>query len=203
MNVCHWHGGKSQKGAANHRFTHGKYSRFLPTRMIENYERSLRDPDLLSLKNDIAVVDARLAELLAMLDRGESGTHWRNLRAAMKKLTEVQTFEEKREALENLARMIDQGGEVFQVWEEIFSAQDHRRRLAHTERRRLVDMQATITAEHAISLVHSVVAIIRKRVTDRAVLMALSEDIAALLHKSDEPAKLPNREVVDVVPISS
>jgi hypothetical protein len=202
MNVCHWHGGKSQVGAGAHSFKHGRYSRYLPTRMIEQYEKSLRDPDLLSLKNDIAVVDARLAELVAMLDRGESGTHWRQLRAAMKRLNEVKTFEEKREALENLGHMIAQGGEVFKVWEDIFTAQDHRRRLAMTERRRLADMQASVTAEQAIALVHSVVALIRKHVTDRAILSALSEDVAALLHKQEPAAQLPGKEVVDVVAIS-
>lgn len=202
MNVCHWHGGKSPVGIGSHTFKHGKYSRYLPTRLIETYERSLRDPDMLSLKNDIAVVDSRLAELTAMLDRGESGAHWRKLRAAMKRLHEVQTFEEKRDAYEALAKIIEQGGEVFQVWEDIFTAQDHRRRLAMAERKRLVDMQASVTAEQAIALVHSVVALIRKHVTDRAILSALSADVAALLRRDEPAAQLPGKEVVDVVAIS-
>src|SRR5918992_3542816 len=74
--VCSMHGGKSLVGPAVNTYRSGRHSRYLPVRMAAKYQEAEHDPELLSLRDQIALVDARLADLLARVDTGESGSLW-------------------------------------------------------------------------------------------------------------------------------
>lgn len=67
-NVCLAHGGKTPRGAASPHFKTGRHSRSLPGRLLATYEVALRDPRLLSLRDDIALIDTMLMETLSQLD---------------------------------------------------------------------------------------------------------------------------------------
>ncbi len=66
--VCLAHGGKTPRGAASPHFKTGRYSRSLPGHLVAAYKRARHDPQLLSLREEIALTDAMIAELLAQLD---------------------------------------------------------------------------------------------------------------------------------------
>jgi hypothetical protein len=74
--VCRFHGGKVPRGPALPQFRHGRYSRFLPSRLAATYQTAAKDPELLSLRRELALVDARLDDLLQRVDTGESGALW-------------------------------------------------------------------------------------------------------------------------------
>src|SRR4051794_17890811 len=61
---CRAHGGASLRGAASATFKTGRRGRFLPRRLRERYEQALDDPTMLELRDEIALVDARLSDLL-------------------------------------------------------------------------------------------------------------------------------------------
>ena len=62
---CNLHGGKTPIGAALPQFKTGRYSKYLPARLAERYHEAERDPELLSLRSELALVQARLAELIS------------------------------------------------------------------------------------------------------------------------------------------
>jgi hypothetical protein len=64
MRVCTVHGGLTPRGAASVHFKTGRYSRYLPARLLDKYEDAGTDPRLLELREDIALLDARIAQLL-------------------------------------------------------------------------------------------------------------------------------------------
>lgn len=73
---CYWHGG-SQRSTAGvqlppHQLT-SRWANEIPARMLDKYTLAADDPDILSLHADLALVDARLAEVLKRVDAGESG----------------------------------------------------------------------------------------------------------------------------------
>lgn len=70
--LCYHHGGMSLVGPANPAYRDGRYSRYMPKRLLEQYERAAGDGDLLVMRDDVAIVDTRLAELLSKLDSGET-----------------------------------------------------------------------------------------------------------------------------------
>ena len=74
--VCYQHGGATPRGMALPQTKTGRYSRDLPTRLAARYQESLSDPDLLALREEIALIDARLGDLLKRVDSGESGVLW-------------------------------------------------------------------------------------------------------------------------------
>jgi hypothetical protein len=67
LNVCSMHGGKSLRGVDSPRFKTGRHSKYLPDRLAERYEEALNDAELTRLNDEIAVVDARLQDLLDRL----------------------------------------------------------------------------------------------------------------------------------------
>ncbi len=71
-NVCLVHGGKTPRGAASPHFKTGRYSRSLPGHLLATYEDARRDPRLLSLRDELALTDAMLAETLSQLDDDSS-----------------------------------------------------------------------------------------------------------------------------------
>src|SRR5512137_3225662 len=74
--VCHWHGGRSPRGLAHPSTRTGRFSKDLPTRMLANYQAALADPEMLALSEELAVVTAREADLIARVDTGEAGAVW-------------------------------------------------------------------------------------------------------------------------------
>jgi hypothetical protein len=71
--VCRFHGGKVPRGPALPQFRHGRYSRFLPSRLAATYQTAAKDPELLSLRHEFALVDARSTIYFSVLIRGKAG----------------------------------------------------------------------------------------------------------------------------------
>src|SRR5262245_50957479 len=90
--VCYHHGGRSPQGIALPQTKSGRYSKHLPSRLLATYEEAKRDPEILALRDEVALIDARLAELLKRIDTGESGASWKQLQ---------ENFRELRVALKN------------------------------------------------------------------------------------------------------
>lgn len=178
------HGGKTPHGIASPHFKHGKYSKYMPARLLEQYGQSQTDSELLAAREDIALVDARIADVLGRVDTGESGHLWREVRSAYKILVQAmrsQDTEAMSMALRELDQLINRGNTDYAAWNEVLRLLDQRRRLVESERKRLVDMQQMITAERAMTLVALVVEAIRKNVTDRQTLAAIERDLGTII----------------------
>lgn len=60
------HGGKTPRGMESPNFKTGRYSKDAPARLNARYLAGLEDPELTSLRDEIAMVDARTSDLLKM-----------------------------------------------------------------------------------------------------------------------------------------
>jgi hypothetical protein len=190
---CRFHGGASPKGIASPNFKTGRHSRYLPAKLLSRYKEALSDPDLLELRSEIALVDARIKHLLDSVEAGESGALWRKASKAYEELQEAQAKRDPAAAAaayKALGDVIRQGVGEWATWDEVGKQIDRRRQLVESERRRLEAMQQMITAERAMILLSAVTDIIRKNVTDKDTLRSISDDIRALL---DRGTGQPNR----------
>src|SRR5687768_8325822 len=79
---CKFHGGASLVGIASPTFKTGRYSKHLPTRLAARYAEALNDPQLLELRDEIALVGTRQSELLSHLDSGLALQRWKDAQAA-------------------------------------------------------------------------------------------------------------------------
>lgn len=66
--VCRSHGGATPRGIASTNFRHGRWSKDLPAQLASRYEEARHDPELLSLRDEIALVDAQISTVLSGAD---------------------------------------------------------------------------------------------------------------------------------------
>ncbi len=178
-------------GPASPAWRTGRYSKHLPGRLAETYQQALSDSELLVLRDDIALLDSRIVELLKRVDTGGSEQGWSAARAACESLAAgvaAQDMSAVEEAAQRLDQITQAGLDDGAIWHEIGLTLDRRERLVRSERRRLIELQQMITAEQATALMAAVVAIVREHVTDRDALRAISESMAQLANRPGDLA---------------
>jgi len=197
LGVCNIHGGKSLSGIASPALKTGRYSKHLPVRLMEKYDAARQDGNLLALRDDLALLDARMEDMLGRVDTGESGELWASLVASLaecqkcrlkldsarrsgdaKKQTEAESS--LTDALDAMQLLAQGGLSDYAAWSEIKSLLEQRRKISETEQKRLVAMQQMITASEALLLQAALLDIIKRNVTDRDILSIISRDIDAL-----------------------
>lgn len=181
---CRMHGGTSPTGIGSPRFRTGRYSKEMPARLAARYGEALADSKLLELRDEIALVQSRQAELLTHLDVNLALRHWQNARIAYGEVMAAsarQDAEALQAALAVLGRALDAGSNDYAVWNEILETSEHRRRLVESEHKRLVAMQQMISTEQAMVLLARVVDTVRRHVADRDTLAAISADFRTIL----------------------
>lgn len=186
---CRMHGGKSPGGIASPALKHGRYSQYLPERLMDRYQKALNDKDMLNLRHEVALVDTRIADLLEQVERGDLGARWLELQEHFTDLTiatQKQDLGAGRAAFEQIGTLIHSGANDYLTWTQISAMLEQRRKLVDTERRMLVDMQQMITSEQAMTLVAALTDIVRKRVSDRDTLAAIQSDLVRLLNRQPD-----------------
>ena len=187
---CRMHGGMTPSGPASPQYRTGRYSKVLPARLAGRYEEALANPDLLALRDDIAVIDARLAEMLGDLDASGGAATWEALAEEMNAFEAALKTSDTRgmtRGLTAMRRLVGQGAAEGEKWEQIALWMERKRKLSETERRLLVDMQQVITAEKAMVLMAALVDIVRRHVDDRSILAAIVLDVDRLLAAGGAP----------------
>jgi len=185
---CRLHGGLTPVGPACKHYRVGRYSQYVPERLRERYEQAEDDAELLSLKSEIALTDARLIDLLSRVDTGESGQRWGRLTKAYEefKLHRLARDVPKMNVtLAKIERDIEQATDDRAAWAEIGELIEQRRRLSESEAKRVVALQQMITAEQAMGMIHRLIDIMTRHVPDRQVLSAIVVEIRALVERSN------------------
>ena len=188
-NRCHLHGGRTLVGPASGTWKDGRHSKYLPTGLRDRYAEARSDPELLSLRDDIALTDTRTGDVLSRLDAGESGERWARLGRALFQLRQSVDADDvagTRSALDRFAGIIESGTADTEAWAELGVLIDQRRRLVEGEGKRLTQMQQYITAERAVALVAAVAEAVKRHVTDRPTLAAISAELGALLAREPD-----------------
>lgn len=182
---CKFHGGMSPAGVTHYKYGTGKTrrSKYLPDNLIGKYEEALADPELLSLREDIALTETRINELMELLATPGAAAAWGSVSAAFddlrvamnaKDVVEIQT------ALASLNSAIDEGAGYGVLWGQIFEVTEQRRKLVESEGKRLVAMQQMITNDRALLLISALLGILKAHITDTKVLNAIAIDIREL-----------------------
>ena len=182
---CRVHGGATPGGFASANFKHGKFSRFLPKGLKDAYERALRDHELLSLRDEIALLEARGVELLKRIKEAPS-LPWDEVINGLDGLAKAKGHEYDQQLLalrESAARGRDATTPREKTWASLQSLFQDKARLVAAESRRLHEMSQFVTKEQALVLFHSVGDAVRENVSDPKVLAAIQSSLARLLGK--------------------
>lgn len=185
-NRCKMHGGAAPKAGRSHPcFKNGRASKVrdrLPQRFRESFGKLVEDPELLSMRPEIAVLDERFYELLDKLDTGESAAAWEvagDLSHDI--LEEVQQQDPDLDALtdmaKNMVRLVSESRRYGSLWGEISGVAKSRKDLVETESKRLKDAGATMDAASVLGLVHRVLDLVFRHVTDRKAMEGILRDV--------------------------
>ncbi len=200
---CRMHGGTStqlQGGANNHSFKHGRKSRVLRegSRISDLYHEALADPDLTSMNDHIALLDARMSEVL---ERSIDDTvpEWHEFVTAVGELEEAWVKEDKKAvqaAITILHRIVEAGQKWDTTWNQVTGLMDNIRKLADTEIKRKKDLGMMIPIDRVVALMVAVGHSVKARVSNIEEVEKVFGDIARL-HGMGQPA---GDGIIDVGP---
>jgi len=176
-------------GPANPAFKHGRYSQVLPVGLQARYHEALADADLLSLRDEVAVLEARIGELLA-LAAPASGS-WQDAVSAFEAMRRANAAGDAAgmtAAVGRLDSALRQGATVAHAWDDLGGLIERKRRLARDEVRRLSLMGQMITAERAMVLVAALTDAVTRHVLDLDVRRRIADDFARLLSAAGRSA---------------
>lgn len=182
---CRKHGGKTPVGLASPHTKTGRWSKDLPTRLAARYEETANDPELLSLRQDIRLIDTLIMDNMSRLESGESGEAWDMMRKAVDKLEDgiaAEQYGKVNQGLREMRDVIDARILHYATETEIRSKLEQRRRLVETEQKITMAGEQAITAEKAMLFVGAIAGILKTRIHDTSTLATIQSDIALLLN---------------------
>lgn len=181
---CRMHGGRSPRGAAHPSTTSGIRSLDFPTRLGATYRAALADPDLVTLRGEAALLEARLVDLLGRVDTGEAGAIWQELGRAAAEFTRASRAADSVAALTAAREMValaTRGEEDRLTWTDVLRTVDALRRVKDSERKRIESAHNVLTVDRAMLLVGALTDAVRRHVSDRQTLDAIGREIARLV----------------------
>ncbi len=153
--MCRSHGGTQAKGASSPQYLHGARSQYLPLRLQAQYQAAVADPDLLSLRQDLGVLEVRIGELLQRLETQESGAAWDQVQDLSQKIQGA--WDQKLPALipGYLAQLQDLATGIqgtTEAWGELRAVLRDRVQVATLEHKRLQEVQGTVPIEALLTM---------------------------------------------------
>lgn len=203
-NRCYMHNGRPSVGPANGSAKDLAYSKLLPAHYRNSFAEHLADPDLSSLKRQVALLGAREEELLGHLPTAESASSWvqvkkgvANMHSAFADLQAGNTTSagvKMRESMQILSDAIEAGLLNERVWGELIGVMEQKRKLVEAEVRREARLSEVMTPEQLGWLLQRIANIFRDFIRDPKDLRLAVLSLRALIGG--------NSELVDVRPIA-
>jgi hypothetical protein len=190
MEVCYYHGGKSRTmGAGARSFTSGRYSKVLPFRIAADYEEGRAHPGLMSLREDLATLEARLMDLMRQVEQGDAGVNWSHLRQQLRLCDEALLGGDSKVFQARWAKLqatVAKGQSDKLAWGEIQGLWETRARLTKTEQDTAVKMQHVVTTEQLMQyfglITKSITTIVRLH-ADPSVARLILGDLSQAIHR--------------------
>jgi hypothetical protein len=156
-----------------------EWTKFVGKRRLTAFERALSDPELISLKQEIAKLDLRIADLEERAHKGESRGAWHHVKVFARELNKALTndpvnVDKALELSAGLDQCAQQGLDDFKLWDEIERLIELRRKMVDTERKyeefNKLLIPASALARLFDDLLYAIEAVIPERTTQRALL---------------------------------
>lgn len=206
---CRMHGGASASiGAANKAFKSGRHSKYLPSRLDQLYREAKSNPELLEMSDHIALLEARLQEVLATSAAGDPVPKWSELADAFATLeTDLLSGDMSKSvpAMERMHKILEAGKNWDRTWNQVEGTLEQLRKLTDTEVKRKKELNQMVPVERVVILMAAVGTAVKRNVSNPDEIAAVYKELA-MLHGSDRvPGSSELRvgpEVVDVTPVT-
>jgi hypothetical protein len=201
--ACIFHSGtKRARGRKSHVLARGEISRleeFVPPEISSLIARAREDPELLSIRQDVALLDARRAILAGRLYTGESGSLWAalnkqwsaladaNQKARQAREADDATAAEKwrtkaQEAISEIGRIIQQGHKDESSWKELIATTRDLVNMKGQEHTRLERLSQVIYAEDMMNMCAVLLRSVLEHVSDGQSRLKIAESFARVIN---------------------
>lgn len=198
---CRMHGGASLRGTSNPSFKTGEYSKFLPAKLDELYQDAISNPDLLEMSRHIALLEARVKDILSRSSEGDPVPEWKEVAEAFAQVETAILSGEPDTYIRALDRMhgyLDAGQKWDATWHQVLSTMEQLRKMVDTEVKRKKELHQMIPVERVMILVAALSNIVKRNVTNPAEVQAIQREFASLY--ANHSSRIAGPEVIDVAP---
>lgn len=167
---CYLHGKDSPAGHLSPRTIHGLYIEVLPDHLRDGMEVALNDPELLSMRTDLALLHQRQLDQLGRLGEKSSGKAVKEarqyLQAFLKALKAGADVESQASTLQALRTALAEAEEDERAWAELMTTIEQRRRLADSQARQVERLRTYLTYDQVLALTGQVGHLVREAIGD-------------------------------------
>ena len=156
-NYCKYHGGGREIAAATIDQEMDRYAQHMPQDLKDRYMAAKTDPELLSARNEVELMTARVGQVIERLKTGESAQAWQQvieaeivLRQALRSNNPESLMMGLRTA-HGMLRDATKKTDVY-VWRELEGLLHSRTKLADVESSRLIAQKQYLTVEQLVSI---------------------------------------------------
>lgn len=181
---CRMHNGNAKKGMELPQFKHGRYSKYMPTELLKVYNEAIDDPQLLSVRAEIALMDALLTNLLPNLDTGESGKAWKDILTLIARAREAVDNKDTGKflgSMRDIESIAQRRVLHYETQSEIKHTVDARRKLVETETKISMQNERAIPVEQMMVLMSQVIGVIQSVVTEEKQRYAIAVELQRLV----------------------
>jgi len=171
-----------------------RYLTYMPQNLAERVERVRQDRDLLSLRQDIELVTARVTQLLSGLDNRLPD--FEMLQRLLAGLVDAHAEGDEvrfNTAAQSIQSVIQGGLSDSKIWDEVYSVIDHREKLVKHERDHLIKAGGLLAAEQVVVMLTRLLTVVTMQVQDPQKLTVIRNEYQRLLN-------LDNGQVIDMAP---
>lgn len=164
--------------------TRAIWAKDLPKNTLELYQAALDDDTLLQLKDEIALIDARMGEKIEGLGREPMIKQWEQIEQIIGKMflsIRKQDIEEMFKSLVEASKVLEVSKETREGWNEIYLLIEQRRKLVESERKQMIELEQFIAAEKLTTLVKAILTVITDNVKDATTRKAIAWQIGSLV----------------------
>lgn len=187
---CKFHGGASPRGVEHPNYRGRGYSKDIPVGLADKVIDALNDPDLISLRHEIALLDGRIGQLFEKMEKLESDTAFDRIKDCIYGM-EAALIEDR---IDDVAAYLKDAKKAFRAasaerdgWNEIYSVVKERRQMVDAERKREETLQGNMTARQVGTFIAAVQTAIMEEVNDNDVRRRLALRLQFLLGLTDAP----------------
>lgn len=215
---CRNHGGATPAPGPTHpNYKHGRLSQCLPTAVAKKFNVAREDPELLSIRDDVALFDARRSIIAERLNTGESGASWELLQKHWSEFERGNRMSAEGVASDNpelraearelitksinaVGKLISQGAGEESQWKELQKTTHELAALKQSETTRLQKLHSMMTAEEALLLIHQVQQAVMSVITNVEQQREIGRILHGLVQTGHAPPTRLGGGIVEAIP---
>ena len=164
---------------------HGRRSKFLPRRLAERVEEGISDPNLISVLEDVALIDALISEECENLGEDKPAELWTEATELFQTYDRLRagSVEERAKAAGayiGLKAILEKGEGLYRRIGRIMTMAEQKRKLSETEMKRLVHLKQFVSVVELAVFAAKLQALISETVKDKKDRDALALGIIEL-----------------------